>query len=435
MVPLKFHFAVAISNNNGKLATVTISKGGASVSSVDVAANGVQVVTLPWENTLKGGLDEGVAVQSSRVDGGSYKLVSTRPVTVYQYSPIENTLGGTSPSADASLLLPTNAWTGNYRAVSRQHWLYPSNPSYGYAGIVSITAGSNNTSVTLAPGPQGGTIAGTIPGLTDKGAGVVKMNEGDVLQLATAPLANNDLTGMLISADKPVQVIGGHQCTYVPGNVGDCDHLEESIFPLEVLTSEYIVAAPLVPSGKTLKEHFTRIVSTQPNTTLIYDPPVAGFPAAITQAGGWVELPNTLNSFKLSSSAPVLVAQYMLGKISGAGTGDPSMVLAVATSRYRKGYLFHAPTNYEKNFLNITAPSGADVQIDGVPLASLAPLFALGGTGFGVARVLLPNTNGGNHAVSSNQPVGITVYGYGQDQSYWYPGGFGAAPSQAAQGP
>lgn len=29
----------------------------------------------------------------------------------------------------------------------------------------------------------------------------------------------------------------------------------------------------------------------------------------------------------------------------------------------------------------------------------------------------------GNHMIQGNQAFGITVYGYGQYTSYWYPGG------------
>ena len=44
-------------------------------------------------------------------------------------------------------------------------------------------------------------------------------------------------------------------------------------------------------------------------------------------------------------------------------------------------------------------------------------------TMFGVARLKLANNVDGNHDVKSDKPVGISVYGYGQYTSYWYPGG------------
>ena len=61
-------------------------------------------------------------------------------------------------------------------------------------------------------------------------------------------------------------------------------------------------------------------------------------------------------------------------------------------------------------------------MLDGMPLS----FTAVGGSGFGLARVY-PLTAGpggdGSHNITGNAPFGITVYGYGQYTSYWYPGG------------
>ena len=41
-----------------------------------------------------------------------------------------------------------------------------------------------------------------------------------------------------------------------------------------------------------------------------------------------------------------------------------------------------------------------------------------------MARVPLNNNLGsGNHSITGDQGFGISVYGYGVDTSYWYPGG------------
>jgi hypothetical protein len=316
------------------------------------------------------------------------------------------------------LLFPTNAWKGSYRVASRHHFA-------GASGFLAVTAMDDNTTVTLAKGPQSGIVKAGIPGIGTDGNGVVTLNRGDVIQVVTNGSTNqndpNDVTGTLVTSSKPVQVIGGHQCVFIPANVGYCDHLEESMFPLETLATEYIVTSPLIQVN-TPKAQFVRVVATQPNTTLSYDPAVPGAPASIPQAGGWVELPATAANFKLTASAPVLVAQYMQGQDAGGNSGDPAMALGVATFQYRTSYLFHAPTNYERNFVNVTAPTGATVQLDGANIAANA-FTVIGTSGFGVARVQLPNTNGGNHTITSAAQVGISVYGYGQYTSYWYPGG------------
>ena len=110
----------------------------------------------------------------------------------------------------------------------------------------------------------------------------------------------------------------------------------------------------------------------------------------------------------------------MQGQAAGGNSGDPAMALAVATEQYRSKYLIHAPTNYESNYVNITAKMGSTVNLDGAPVAGFV---AIGGTGFGVARVKLNNNGDGNHLLDGDQPFGVSVYGYGQYTSYWYPGG------------
>jgi hypothetical protein len=174
-----------------------------------------------------------------------------------------------------------------------------------------------------------------------------------------------------------------------------------------------------IPAGKV---ELIRVIATSPNTNLTYDPPQAGAPATIPQAGGFIEIANNAASFLIKADQKVLVAQYMEGQEAGGGTGDPAMTLAVPVEQFRTEYLFHSPTNYESNYVDVTAPVGATIMLDGAPL-NFTPI---GTSGYAISRVTAlpagPN-NDGNHSIQGNMAFGITVYGYGQYTSYWYPGG------------
>lgn len=248
------------------------------------------------------------------------------------------------------------------------------------------------------------------------------MNEGDVLQVISGlsgfSIDPIDLTGTLVSADKPVQVVAGHDCTFIPNDVGYCDHLEESMPPVETLSTTYIVTPPVSAGGGT-DAQYVRVIATQPVTTLTYDPPI-GAPANLANAGDYIEIPATNVDFVVTGDKPILVSQYMQGQGDSGIPGDPAMALAVATEQYRGSYLFHAPTNYLSNYVNITAPNGAVITLDGADVAGFTPI---GASGFSVARVQLNNGGDGNHNITGNMPFGISVYGYGDDTSYWYPGG------------
>ena len=125
----------------------------------------------------------------------------------------------------------------------------------------------------------------------------------------------------------------------------------------------------------------------------------------------------------ITASHKVLVAQYMEGSQVAGGTGDPSMALAVPVEQYRTQYLFHAPLNYTTSYVDVIARTGTAVTLDGQLLTGFTPI---GTSGYSLARVtpLGPGTGGvGNHTITGSTPFGISVYGYGQDTSYWYPGG------------
>jgi hypothetical protein len=407
-----FDFAVAVSNTTASPATVTITKGAQQVSQVTVAPNSVEVVTLPWVPQLKGPANNGGQAfpSSILVKQGSYRLRSTQPVTVYQFNPLQYSKNGVSSySNDASLLLPHNAWTGTYFVAS-----YPTFMSM--SGLYAVTAAEDGTTVTVKAGPSSA-IKGGVGGLDGAGNGQVALAAGDVMEIVTS---NGDLTGTEIVADKPVQVIGGHQCTFIPQNVGYCDHIEESMFPFETLSTSYLVTAPVIPTQPQPKVEIVRIIATTDNTNLTFDPPKPGAPASIAKAGSFAEIVNDAGSFQVTGDQPILVVQYMEGQDAGGGSGDPAMALAVAKDQFRGDYLVHAPTNYEKSYANIVAPTGVDVLVDGAPVQGFSPI---GNSGFSGATVALSNGGDGNHTATSAKAFGIQVYGYGQYTSYWYAGG------------
>ena len=398
----KDNFAVAVANTSNKEVKITITRGANAVTNTTVAANNVKIINLPWVNELTKNNGPSVLVKT-----GAYRLRTDGPVTVYQYNPIASTT-----TNDASLLLPVNTWTGNYLVAAWQNW-----DGINLRGFYSVTASKDNTMVTVKA--RGGGVP-TQPGggVDGQGNGVVMLNEGDVLQVLTE--AGGDLTGTIITADKPVQVLGGHECTQVPIGVTACDHLEESMFPIETLAKEYIVVPPVqVPNDAAEKAVIVRVVASEANTTLTFEPdqPVNKL---LANAGDFVEIPPTIARFVVKADKKILVAEYMVGQDGGYGTSDPAMLLAVPTAQFRKNYLFYAQPAWSANYVDIIAPAGAAVTVDGAPVGNFTPIAA---SGFSLAHVKLSNAGDGSHSVTGDQGVGISVYGVIDYGSYWYPGG------------
>jgi hypothetical protein len=103
----------------------------------------------------------------------------------------------------------------------------------------------------------------------------------------------------------------------------------------------------------------------------------------------------------------------------------------VPVDQYRTSYNFLAPVDYREdpsiglhgqNWVNVVAPAGATVTLDGSAVEDFAPVSA---TDFQVARVPL---EGGSHAITSADEFGIICYGYGNYTSYMYPGGLDVDP-------
>jgi hypothetical protein len=242
-----------------------------------------------------------------------------------------------------------------------------------------------------------------------------------IAEHAPAPQTfGSDLSGTLIRASHSVQVIGGHSCANIPtAATGYCDHLEQALFPVEVLGKDYLVTYPAAVASES--PHVIRIAAISPDTTITFDPPVAP-PTKLGPDDPVFQLDNVTKDVRIVGDKSILVAQYMQGSSSvPSGSGDPSMSLAIPTAQFRPSYIFIASHTYDSNFVNVIAPRGAAVSVDGKPLAT-SEFVDIGSSGFIVARHQLEG--GEVHKVTATGgSVGIVVYGYGKDTSYMYPGG------------
>ncbi|HRI07386.1 MAG TPA: IgGFc-binding protein [Nannocystaceae bacterium] len=400
-------FAVTVANTADVATKVTVTRGAKTISEVTVGPSSVQMIPLPWVPALTKGTGP-----SALVEDGAYRLRADNPVTVYQFNPLAADF-----TNDASLLLPVNAWTGSAMVASWPFWQSQQDPSVKLPGFYAVVASEDDTVVDLAPSATGKKVkAGG--GVAADGAGKVTLQRGDVLEVIGDE--GGDLTGTRISASRPIQVIAGHKCTNVPADVDACDHLEEAMFPLVSLGKAYLVAPPVqAPDDKKEKAQVVRVIASEPNTTLVFTPDQPG-KKTLAAAGDFVELAPSTAAYRVAADKPVLVAQYMVGQAGGYGNSDPAMLLAVAIEQYRADYLFHAPPSWSANYVDVIAPDGAKVTVDG---GAVSGFKAITGTGNGVAHVKLSNQGDGNHTVSADKKVGIAVYGVQSFGSYWTAGG------------
>ncbi|MFO0667403.1 MAG: IgGFc-binding protein [Polyangiaceae bacterium] len=446
LVDSVFDFAVVVANNSQEDANITVTGPQGTNQKVKVKGGGLEKVYLPWVPALKGADNDGIDA-SVLVKQGAFHLVSDIPVVVYQFNPLEFQAKGGPPgknwsscvpgslsgvcysySNDASLLLPSTAMTGNYRIMGPTGWTRPSVVTMPAYFVVTGTQDGTNVEVKLSSKGQvtgGSGIANTAAGGTLK----FTLNAGDVAEVVGGSGNTFDLSGSLLTANHPVQVITGVACADYPTGVQACDHVEEALFPAETLGKHYVIARPSSPKQNV--GHVVRIFGNIDGTTLTYKPSKpAGCPASIN-AGVVADCGQVTTDFEVTGSNEFGVATFQLGgELVDPGAlepmGDPSQSFAVGVEQFRKKYVFLAPADYKFNFVDIVAPQGATITIDGKDVSG--ELKALSGTEYFVGHVALQvGANNGAHVLESSVPVGIQVLGYGENTTYQYPGGLNLA--------
>ena len=450
-------FAVVIAAPaSGPDATVTVSRNGSVVATQTVASGATQAIELAMVSEIKN------AQQSVTVTGGAYEVSTDVPVAAYQYNPLHFDIGGTpSFTNDASLLLPEHTLSGNYMVSAWPTWGFGSwqdflgtplgDWSAWHPGFVAVAATTDGTQVTFDSTTY--TATGTPGALSPGGTTTITMNRGDVVQIfsqrpdtdepwnfcssnggtatendcpASFPfecevfcsMDDGDLTGSTITATESVAVFAGHMCTFMPYNEWACDHLEEMMFPVETWGTLSVMTAPIRPSGSGVAPAMYRVVANNAGTALTFSPGVT--PNVTLGSGEFVQF-QTDQDFTVEGSATFYVTQTMLGENTlGEGEGgDPAMGSGIPWLQVRSEYDFLTPDTYTSNYVNVVAPTGTAVDLDGTPISGWQ---TIGSTGYDVARVLI--NPGGHHIESSaGTGFGITTYGYASYTSYLYPGG------------
>jgi hypothetical protein len=272
-----------------------------------------------------------------------------------------------------------------------------------------------------------------------------------------------------------VAVFGGHESS-VSSDQCCTDHLEQQLFPTKSWGKHYLASKSFT---RGFERDYWRILAMEDGTTVTFNPPTIE-PQHILNRGQWFEI-STSQDFEINANKPVTVAQILasshevtsvpLGSACNSDfdcdyqsgytcltidlmgntacyppfcfgetdtscpsghsctcfgldcacfpIGDPAMILAPPVEQFRKDYVFLSPDAYLYDYVNIVAPTGTIVTMDGVnlPTGNFKPI---GNTGYTVARQLVSD---GVHTIVANNPVGVVAYGYDRDVSYGYTAG------------
>ncbi len=373
--------------------TGTVTGPGMAPTNFSVAPGTVTVVNIPIIAELN---------TSDTVESKGIHVTAQAEVTVYG-------LNRAVFSSDAYLGLPTDILGTDYIVL-------------GYSGS----------------GPElaiVGTVDGTIATITlsasvgSRAAGVpfnINLNQGQTYQLR----GSADLSGTIITSDKPIAVFGGNSCTNIPPGFAFCDHIVEQLPPTQTWGKSF-VTVPLATRNN--GDTFRFLASTNGTNITVNGTVVT--PVPLNRGQFHERIIN--GSAVITSDQPILVAQYSNGcafdSACGSADGDPFMMLIPPFEQFLGQYTVSTPDDandttpqFPANFINVVAPNAAvgAITLDGTAIPT-ANFTAIGSSGFSGAQVSLSQ---GSHNLSGPLPFGAFIYGFGSFDSYGYPGGLSLAP-------
>lgn len=291
-----------------------------------------------------------------------------------------------------------------------------------YSSSVVLVGNRANTSVTITPSQQVEIPPHfLLPSYTQ-----AVLNAGEsytvlIQQMETLHLESiHDLTGTKIVSNKPLTVLGSHECADVPVGVEFCDYLVEQfpptvtwgrVFLLTSLHSRLTGERYKVITMKSLTSVTVRCVVEGEST------PEVGHVTMLLNASG------DIREFELGkdrycsviANKPIQLVQYSLGYALD-GIGDPFMLVIPPVSQYSNNYTLTAPDNYNSH-ISITVPlrhyDSSKILVNSERISGWWPVYCSSSTvcGYGVRMSVSPGTHSVKH-VDADAEIMAFVYGF-----------------------
>lgn len=409
-------------------ANFTVAYAGTNYSqSFSLAARQTTTLTFdpPYPNAFNLTTSDGLEINKS------FHVTSNTPISIVAVS------YGTYVT-DSYLALPVEALGTDYTALAYIPLVPSATHTEHNVSHLVIVATQDNTTVSLTP-PQSFKVGN--PGRHALVPYTITLEHaGDAYELNSTPDRDrrNDATGMGISADKPIAVLGGGYASVPDLETGYFNDIMEMLPPSTLWGTRFLTIPYAVRGGGDL----FRVVAARFNTQVFLN---GSLQATLKRGEFWETV--LVTPSEITTSKPALVAQYSQGyevdndepdeELGPMGVGDPSMTLVPATSQYPSvlaGQTVAVPNSvpqasaFSHQFLNVIVPSSATglIQLNGLPIGA-GQFFPLGGTGFSYA---LLNISG--HAAPwtyrlstpSNVPIAGIGYGLVAYDAYSLPLGF-----------
>jgi hypothetical protein len=365
--------------------------------------------------------------------GAGVRVVADDPIICYGVTRYQYT-------SDGFLAIPVPALGKEY--IISSYADPASNTIQWLSAYSSITAPYDKTKVVFT---MGGNEWSKTAGLLMPGQSKSwTLNQGDVLLIAGLG-QHADISGSTVIATKPVAVVSGNFCAYIPTNCGCCDVIEEMELPMSTWGTEYHVTRI---HGR-VKHSFIKVYSKEAKTKIFRDYEQIAF---IRTSGG-VEGQGHIHMradegfprpVVISGDKPISVTQYNQGQLDDNIESDPFQLVLTPTEQYQREIIFNTPgirggAGFQSNYLNIcyeataqgTIPKDlAFAQVEAgdfvwIPMRDLSPNPGfpfekeVDGKNYYSKSLTLPGD--GVYKIKGSKPFTAYAYGFSWCDSYGFP--------------
>ena len=350
-----------------------------------------------------------------------------------------------SASTDAFLALPkivTKTGTYEYFVMSAESSNLPG--STGVRSFFAIITNEDDTTITINPKDR--VRVPFAPGMFSPNheSLATVANKGTII----AGVSRTDFTGTRITSNKPLTLTSGHECTHLPTNVPNCDHMVEYFPPTEAWGMKFF----LVPLSTRSADGYRIMTSKNSTRCQVTCNDKAGNPShseeiMLQNAGDFRQFIYRNDCFCcVECNLPCLLVQYSLSSGYDNNTeSDPFMCIIPPVQQYSKDYetiFFESQaldTGVRVQFdaqMNLVVPvecSPSGLQFDGNPLVGVTFVDIKCSDGFvcGRGAQFDPTMNTGVHNVTHIDPTCkfmCTIYGWARESSYSYVAGMEVNP-------
>ncbi len=299
----------------------------------------------------------------------------------------------------------------------------------GLKSEVGIVATMDNTNIAVTP-TQSTDIGATytLAGTTTQ----ISLQKSQTLFIDSL----DDLTGTVVTSNKPISFFSGHECTNVPYGYTYCDHIVEQLPPTETWGSRF-ATAPLLTRTK---YDWFRIMVAEDSTDVHIDctrsDGSSGY-STVVNLDATEYFANSIPSTDfcwIEGSNRILVLQFSVGQNVDGVPSDPFMAMVPPVDQYSNSYtLATVPsvvqqyTHHMNIFIPVAFYQPDQIFLNGQTLSQTGLQFTsirrFGTTQVYAARTTVPEGVQTLYHTNQLAQLGVLMYGFGGVNSYGYPGG------------